>query len=462
MSNTSILSEHIAGLKYGQLPEKTIWKAKRLILHVLAAALASADTPQACAATCIAAKKECAGKAVVWGSKGLLASAEDAAFSNATMADILDWEDCSWTGHPSAGVVPVALALGQALCKSGKEIIEAIVAGYDAYQRIAMSVQPAPEEWGLPGHAWGLTCWQVFAGAAAAAKLYDFDAKDIATCMGVTTHFTSIPGAVREESDIYHYAHGICARNGIAAAEIVSAGVDPIQRCFDGPNSLGRQLHETVEEEWYTKQLGEWYAIDDTLFKHWPANMWIQSPLDALEAMVKEHPFGADDVEKVEVSPDIRLYAKELSEPKTMMKAEFSLAYCFLAYLKNHKPSADWYSDANLTNEDVDLFEKKVHFLAPKKNPLEQFMVFWTGDFPDTTVRITLKDGKVLEKTWCYPKGHPRNAFSWEEEVQHFRSAVQCLEEEQCEKIVQMVKNLEELDDITPLCMLLMREKADE
>ena len=120
MSNTSILSEHIAGLKYEQLPEKTVWKVKRLILHVLAAALASADTPQARAATCIAARKESAGKAVVWGSKGLLASAEDAAFANATMADILDWEDCSWTGHPSAGVVPVALALGQALCKSGK------------------------------------------------------------------------------------------------------------------------------------------------------------------------------------------------------------------------------------------------------------------------------------------------------------------------------------------------------
>ena len=43
-----------------------------------------------------------------------------AAFANGTLADILDWEDCSWTGHPSAGAIPAALAMGELVKASGK------------------------------------------------------------------------------------------------------------------------------------------------------------------------------------------------------------------------------------------------------------------------------------------------------------------------------------------------------
>jgi len=328
-------------------------------------------------------------------------------------------------------------------------------AAYDLYQRIAMSVQPAAEDWGKK--PWGLTCWQIFAGAAAAAKLYGFDADDIATCMGVTTHFTALPGAIREESDIYHYAHGICARNGIAAAEIVRAGVDPIRFTFDGEKDFGHQIRDKVDESWYEKDLGMWFAVEETLFKHWPANMWIQAPLDALDALVKEHRFGFDDIAAIEVSPEVGLYAQTLTEPVTIMKAEFSLAYCFAAYLRNHTPSAAWYADEQLYSSDARVLERKITYLAPKKNPLEQFMVFWTGSFPETYVSVTLNDGRKLEKSLRCPKGHPRNAFTWEEEAAHFANCASCLPKENVEKILGLAKRMEELDDISELCALLTR-----
>ena len=73
----------------------------------------------------------------------------------------LDWEDCSWTGHPAAGVIPCAWLAAEEKHKSGKELITAIVAGYEVYQRIAMAVQPSDERWKTKG--WGLTSWQIFA-----------------------------------------------------------------------------------------------------------------------------------------------------------------------------------------------------------------------------------------------------------------------------------------------------------
>ena len=35
-------------------------------------------------------------------------AAVNAALALGTMSDALDWEDCSWTGHPAAGVIPCA------------------------------------------------------------------------------------------------------------------------------------------------------------------------------------------------------------------------------------------------------------------------------------------------------------------------------------------------------------------
>lgn len=455
MDYTGILSNYAAQLRYEQIPEQTVLQTKKLILHVLSAALASTPMEQAKRAMQIAAAKGGEGTATVWGAKGQKTSAEDAAFANATMADILDWEDCSWTGHPSAGAVSVALAVGEAQHLSGKRVIEAIVAAYDVYQRIAMSMQPKPEDWGVPGHSWGLTSWQVFAGAVAAAKLYGFDEEDMATCLGVTTHFMAIPGATREDSDVYHYAHGICARNGIAAAEIVKAGVDPIRHTLDGPFGLWRQLNDTVDTSWYDKELGTWFAINDTLFKHWPANMWIQAPLDALDHIMQEAELTIEEIEKVEVSPEIGLYSQPIRGSRTVMKAEFNLAYCFAAYLQEKIPSCSWYSAERLENPDVVAFEKRFAFLPPNRNPLEQFMIFWTGEFPDTTVSVVRKDGKRFEKTLRYPKGHPKNPFTWEEECAHFERCAVYLSSEQKKQVIDGVWEMEKSEDISDLCALL-------
>ncbi len=57
-----------------------------------------------------------------------------AAFANGTLADILGWEDCSWTAHPSANAIPAALAIDERLSASGRDYITSIVAGYEVYQ----------------------------------------------------------------------------------------------------------------------------------------------------------------------------------------------------------------------------------------------------------------------------------------------------------------------------------------
>ena len=56
-----------------------------------------------------------------------------------TMGDMLDWEDCSGTGHSSAGVIPTVVIAREVLKKSGKDLLTAVVAEYEVYQRVALA-----------------------------------------------------------------------------------------------------------------------------------------------------------------------------------------------------------------------------------------------------------------------------------------------------------------------------------
>ena len=54
-----------------------------------------------------------------------------AAFVNGTLGHTLDFDDCSSFGHPSVVLVPAMLATGETQDRSGRELLEAYIAGYE-------------------------------------------------------------------------------------------------------------------------------------------------------------------------------------------------------------------------------------------------------------------------------------------------------------------------------------------
>ena len=159
---TQKLADYAVNLKCENLPEDVIQRAKMFTLHTIGVSLAAApiDLTKSSIDVARIANNGTGGDASVWVG-GEKMSMANAAFANGTIADMLDWEDCAWTGHPSAGVIPVAMAVAEAKKKSGKEYLEAVVAGYEVYQRVAMAVQPGP---GFDhNQGWALCNWQIFA-----------------------------------------------------------------------------------------------------------------------------------------------------------------------------------------------------------------------------------------------------------------------------------------------------------
>ena len=131
--------------------------------------------------------------------------------------------------------------------------------------------------------------------------------------------------------------------------------------------------------------------------KHWPANMWLQTPLELCYDLVTKHSLKPEDIEEIILDP--ATVGRMMFRPdgyESMMLAQFSIPYAIAAMICNPSPSREWYAAENLTNPKVLELAGKVHGSDAKPNELlDSFAIFRAGSFPEKTLIIKTKDGKV-------------------------------------------------------------------
>jgi 2-methylcitrate dehydratase PrpD len=458
---TQRLSEFATTIEYGKLPPEVIERAKLMTLHTLGVALASVNIDQAGKAlnTALRINGGEGGKATGWfGGKKL--SAVGAAFVNGTLADILDWEDCSWAGHPSAGVIPAALSVAEELGADGKTYIESVVVGYEVYLRVAMSVQP-PRDFNH-NKGWGLTSWQIFASAAAAAKLIGLNATKTNQAYGLAAIYTSIPSNLTQAtmSDAYHYEHGQTALNGILAAYSAELGFDNLTDGFDIPYAYAEQLTSEPKRDWVIKDLDK-YLMLKILIKHWPANMWVQTPVEIVAELAKDHNIRPEDVAAIVVDPPTQFRMHFYEDGfSSLMEAQFSMPYVIASVLYDPAPGAQWYKSENLNSPKILELASKVKAGPSQEHTLMgSFNLYVDGKFPEKTVTITLKDGTEYVGVKAGHKGHPDNMLTREEFSDLFRrNASVVFSPERAERILDYVLHIDEKKDLSGFGALLQPE----
>ncbi|QQO10768.1 MmgE/PrpD family protein [Breznakiella homolactica] len=449
------LAELLTNLRYEQIPQEAIDQVKRITLHVIGASIGAVPIDQTKKTVEITQRKGGTEEATIWCSNGKKVPMEEAAFANGTIADIMDWEDCSWTGHPSAGAIPAALAVAEAKNLSGKDFILAVVAAYEGYQRIAMAAQPS-RDYVMSGQGWGLVSWQIFSASIAAAKLMGLNSAQMEQVFGASLYNAIVAcnkhGEGLAKSDIYHYAHGFCARNGVVSAILTKEGFDNCYRALDDADGFWHMVSDQCDWEWHTKEFGTRWLINETYLKHWPANMWVQTPLEALDRIMKRTPFKKENVKAIRVSPTLPFICGDYSKTtRGTLDAQFSIAYCLTAYIMDPKMSAAWFSEEMRNNRELIDFTTKFSYFGESRIPYDNFAIFKRGDFPEVTVEIELNDGSVLTETMSYPKGHPKNNFTLAEEYDHFRMCCgPYMSSGQIEKMIAFIDTLETAESMRP------------
>jgi 2-methylcitrate dehydratase PrpD len=238
-----------------------------------------------------------------------------ASFLNASLPTVIQYDEGHrFTGaHPGIHIIPAAFAMGEYKRVSGKDLIVAILLGYEVSVRIGFSVLPMNPNIHPHGN------WSIIGAAVSAGKILSFSEKQYVDLINSISTLTlsTWRKATSSGATIHHLAPGLGTSQAIAATLAIQAGMT------GAPSSLKNfflPLHAThPEPEIQTDSLGTTYEIMNNYFKAYPCCAHIHSSIDALKNILATRPISVNEIDWVEV----RIYPaashlKEQNPPNTL------------------------------------------------------------------------------------------------------------------------------------------------
>ena len=444
---TSRLAKFISTLQFEDLPQATVEKAKETILDYLGALLAGyiRGSRLSESLTELLINNGGAQEATFIGPN-VKVPVINAALGNGVLSHVVELDDGHRIarGHPGVTVISSALAAAEYLQAGGKELITAIVAGYDVFVRVASAVNPSHLERGF--HTTGTRdpgCHRCCSQTVCLKPGRD------GQCPGPGRHPGSGLLEVTIDGQMAKPLHaGKAAQAGVLAALLARDGARGPRSVIEGKKGFARAMADAWEPELLCKGLGEVFHIDNSYVKLYPSCRHTHSPVDAVLALRKEYNFSPSDVDSILIKtyPTAISFAGEIYKPKTPEEAKFSIPYCACAALVKgryglRELEADCLHDGTiqaLTERVVIEPDPSLESLQPKRKGAE--------------VHITLKDGRKLEKRIDLPRGEVENPVSREELIMKFENCVEdYFAEETRERVINRVFGIDELDDIRAL-----------
>jgi len=299
---TRRLSEYIAGALARPLPAPVTAKARQHILDTVAAMISGTQLSAGRLAIAYVASIGGAAESSIVGT-ALLTSTVNAALANGMLAHADETDDSHALSrtHPGCAVIPAALSIAESRKTSGERLIRAVVLGYDVAARVNYAAGPdALAATSRSTHSLGGT----FGAGAAAGALLDLDARQLRHMLSFCAQQASGLGSHVRDQDHIEKAFdfgGMPARNGVAAATMVAAGMTGVEDVFSGERNFFDALAPEPDPQQLCDGLGRRFEILETNIKKWPVGSPAQAALDAMTALMESDGIGPDDVESIEV-----------------------------------------------------------------------------------------------------------------------------------------------------------------
>ncbi len=373
------------------------------------------------------------------------------ALVNGTIGHALDYDDVaiSLLGHPSVFLAPAILAVGESIKASGVDILVAYVVGYETACCIARPV--------LQSHyvqGWHSTATFGTLGATiAVAWLLKLNVYQVRMALGIAT---SLAGGLRQNfGTMTKPLHaGEAAANGIQAALLAQAGFTADDNIIEAYLGFAKVFGHSGGVDWAkaSQNLGRTFVITSTVglsIKPYPSCGFTHPAIDAALHIRKEHDLGADDIAEVElgVTPfDKQILMRHC--PKTGLEGKFSLEYCVARALLSGEVRLNHFSDEAVAEPEVNSLREKMKWVEKYPMPVMGTL----RGFGTKSVIVRLKDGREYSQEVTIAKGMPTNPLTLEEFNSKYRDcASTVLSEEDVEKSLSMLANLQEVKDIKEL-----------
>ena len=404
-------AEWVSHLRYEDLPSDVVASTKLRILDVIGLALAGAETPFGRSTIAAAKTLSPPGPSRIFGVGDALA-APTAAFANAALSQALEYDDTHNESivHMSSPAVAASLALAGLRTVTGRDLILSIAVANEISCRVGSVSSGQFHRRGF--HPTGL--FAPFGIAAGIGKILGLDGQRLAWAEGTAGSCAAGLLECWVDGTQTKFLHsGFAAQSGLTAALLADAGVSGPPQVFEGRFGLfASHLQDSAVQKNFSRisdGLGSHWESRNSSFKPFPTAHVLHPYVSAILRLRAEGVRAADIV-RIECPVaefNVSIVCEPVAEkcaPATQAHCRVCLQYTMAEALYAGSLGKNAYSDALRLNPDVLELARKVEYSVDPEFP-------GPGRFKGA-VRVTLKDGRVLEEIEEYNRGSAENPMS--------------------------------------------------
>jgi 2-methylcitrate dehydratase PrpD len=403
---TGTLCEFVSGLGWSDVPAGVVERTKELFLDWFGSALAGKDARPVRAFQAFAKQAgPASGPSEVLVDRSRT-SPFFAALVNGASSHVVEQDDVhnGSVFHPGTVVFPAVLALAQAEKKSGKDLLLAAIAGYEAGIRIGEFLGPSHYR---VFHTTGTA--GTLASAAATAKLLGLDAEKTRQALGSAgTQAAGLWEFLRDAADSKQLHTAKAAADGLLATLLAREGMTGARHVLDGPQGMAAGMSRDADPQRITAGLGTRWAIAETSFKWHACCRHTHPAADALLEVLRREKLDAGQVAQVTA----RVHQSAIDvlgpvvHPQTVHQAKFSMGTVLGLVAVHGKAGLAEFEDLALADPRVLSFRERVGMVRDEEVE-SAYPQRWIGK-----VEVRTTDGRTVSARVDVPKGDPGNPLT--------------------------------------------------
>lgn len=406
------LSDFTVDTIFDALPSDVVHECKRIVLDSLGCSLAGTGHQKARIGREFAQTLGSSTAATIFGSAER-ASIMGAAFANAESMNTIDFDLVLFPGHVTPYVLPGALAVGEQVGCSGKDLILVVAISHEISNRFGKAVDnlrdvkdgklDVPPVFGYANTIFGAT--------AAVAKLKKLSRETLSNALGIAAAISPVNSQMAwnhcaPAATIKYMLAGLIPQSALTAVYLAEFGHHGDTGVLDDPEVGYRRFigSRKWEPEWITRGLGvEWGFQDQLAYKPYPSCRILHTVLGALTALLEEHDIRHEEIEgiKVWVEGFVDLPVWQNRDIRDVVDGQFSVAHA-VALAAHRVPAGKAWQDPELVfrRSVLDLMGRVTFEVHP------DYVKLLSGHGASRPGRVEVKArGQTFVREQRFPKG---------------------------------------------------------
>ena len=405
---TMEIAEFVSRTGFSGLSPATVLSTKRSILDTVGVAIGGSSEPAARLVQELSTALPGPEGVSVLGTS-LRAAAPDAALANGVAAHVLEYDDTQLSPspdvvygllmHPTAPILSAALAVGQAREVSGPDLIAAVAVGVEVACKLAEAVDPRLYLRGL--HCTGTV--GSIGTAAACARILSLDPETTAIALSIGA--SEAAGLRANFGTMTKSLHaGRAAQAGVMAALLAERGFTASPSALEADGGFIAATAGSYAPERIHDRLGVPFTVEEPglALKPYPCGTFAAPALDLALEVVTELDARPDDVAGARVG--VNSMAQRglfYVEPEDRIEARYSIPYCVAVMIADRRAGLEQFTDARVADPEV---RRLLHRIEVEVDDEAESKGY---DRMFTRFTIVLTDGRTVERTADFPRGHP-------------------------------------------------------